>query len=1209
MKVFLSYSAGEDEEQRLLVRRLAEALRNGGLEPFLDVESLRLGNDWRERLEAELVSCDAGICVLSRRALSSEWVARELTYLVRRPAFDPDFLFVPIVLGDIRTAEIKASLKGFDVPDYQLSRVEETSDWLEKLVKRFQEAWKARLTRDGALNAYLEALRGECDTLSFLSSLGVSLPSLSSIYIPQRPIPRPSRSSETRRSPTLDAPHALDLLKGHGILLIEGRPGVGKTTLMNHLVLSLIERWSQGDDRSLLPVSVRAPFLVGAPASLSECLHESVKNTLGLRLRDPLSPDFFSAAPTRDARWLVFVDGLDEVLDPRARGDLINMVKGLARRPDLPHRFAVLTRPIPELGRAPDEVFSHYELRPLNARELSTFAEKWFRAQPDSLSEDAGAFLSLLRGRTRELARYPLLLTLAAIAYQFDRKRALGSSRVALYEQFVELLLKRDAESEAADGIRADLARVLGKPAATRLLDKRRLLLELLAEQPPDAQESLVPTAARIALSQGWVPDDVNGAWLEERMETLLRRTGLVVLDGSKIRFFHATFVEFLAASAVARRLGHPRAVIRRIKRRWASEHETTLFLLGLLADPDTSKDVLGETARPDDLEAVLRKLVRSGRKGRRLAGLALAEGVPVSRELEKQILSELVALARRFDQEEFLASPNCFDALKLLVDRPEVIAGCVEAITAGEADASLWWSNEPVEILIEAGAVEELRRIAESESVRVPLRLAAARDLSQEDPELARWLLTRIARVGADRGIWSTEVKDALLALRSLRRVEEVQALALFAARQPETLGAAASVLAELGKGGDAEELLITQLQDPDIADSKLQVSSLIRDLDDLGAAERCLPLRGELYHGEAATEILAHWLLGEGRFAEANSLFAELDLTRLDASSMEDLVFRICLGAGSDEVVDRALAITRDDSLDFRIREQALEAFAYEDRGVAERIASDPSINSDLRKRASDIAKRHGRDRHDRATCAQRLYTLTVKALRKRRERWRTRARKRWAEARIDRARELVAERKAAELRDLVCDGEWGDWFAADESVFVLRFTLRDKLRKVAENDAAWVVDSVVLGAFPKPIQAEAIRALAEAKAVDPLRELASASSSPPWMAILSIRGLASNDRHDEVLSIARSAEFDPWVRRSAARTLAESPVKQCGDLLRDTSVPSAIRKHAAWALVGRPGPSGARKLQEKFSNRGDESFAEAIYSVVVMADLLEE
>jgi len=79
--VFISH-ASEDKDD--LVRSLAHALRNGGLEVWYDEFELKLGDSLRRKIDAGLARSRFGIVVLSKTFLTKGWTQYELDGLVTR---------------------------------------------------------------------------------------------------------------------------------------------------------------------------------------------------------------------------------------------------------------------------------------------------------------------------------------------------------------------------------------------------------------------------------------------------------------------------------------------------------------------------------------------------------------------------------------------------------------------------------------------------------------------------------------------------------------------------------------------------------------------------------------------------------------------------------------------------------------------------------------------------------------------------------------------------------------------------------------------------------------------------------------------------------------------------------------------------------------------------------------------------------------------
>lgn len=74
--IFISYRNQESATFALL---LLARMKAAGLNPFLDVSSLRLGDKWDARLVDEVLRADYVVCLLGPRTLESDYVRKEIT--------------------------------------------------------------------------------------------------------------------------------------------------------------------------------------------------------------------------------------------------------------------------------------------------------------------------------------------------------------------------------------------------------------------------------------------------------------------------------------------------------------------------------------------------------------------------------------------------------------------------------------------------------------------------------------------------------------------------------------------------------------------------------------------------------------------------------------------------------------------------------------------------------------------------------------------------------------------------------------------------------------------------------------------------------------------------------------------------------------------------------------------------------------------------
>ncbi|MGW1209949.1 NACHT domain-containing protein [Streptomyces sp. NPDC002499] len=327
------------------------------------------------------------------------------------------------------------------------------------------------------------------------------LPPLADVYLRQD-----LRTHRRSDHPPLDADRSVDeavladtlspddvLVQPHHGIVVAG-PGGGKSSLLRTWTAELARRVVQGASAQI-PVLVQAALLTPAPGTkgvpFPEVLATAVTDELSPHgPNETLTPHFFRTPPQHAARWLVLVDGLDEVTAEYPRSRLMNT---LAAQDPQVYRFVVATRPAPEseLAALGADV-SRYTLQPFSSSDLRTVARPWFAALPEScrdperVTED---FLRALdRARLRGPAAVPLMAAMLCQVYAENPRQALPESRGALYDRFL-LLLREHHDSAGSGG--------LGAQTVAYMASRREVVQRAanhVAEKLPDLLEHLAAT-------------------------------------------------------------------------------------------------------------------------------------------------------------------------------------------------------------------------------------------------------------------------------------------------------------------------------------------------------------------------------------------------------------------------------------------------------------------------------------------------------------------------------------------------------------------------------------------------------------------------------------------------------------------------------------------------------------------------------------------
>ncbi|HEU5475182.1 MAG TPA: hypothetical protein VFV67_31445 [Actinophytocola sp.] len=548
-----------------------------------------------------------------------------------------------------------------------------------------------------ALRNLLEAQSTTVERLPY-TLLGVDEPPLSTVYVRQQVRVRATtdrdmevggtgaqREVPVEQQPTAVGPQPVlsvsEALERHDHLLVTGEPGAGKSTLSNILARTLSLIWLREESATDAPLTEPvAPLRVSARSldgsgSWCNVLAEAVSRGLGRSLlQDPDAGMF--AGRVQGVRWLILVDGLDEIPDSRVRGEIIRTLAQHARSGS-DYRFVVTSRILPESELSPLRIgnVGNYVIQPFGRAELEQFARQWFTAQGvESAAKETERFIrETSDGRLRELVRNPLLATIAAVSAVKEPDRPLPASRISLYERFCGYLSgdrsgNRNTVAQLRHHHHDDPERI----GCVLWLHSHRLqIVSVLARRRLESQEALWPVA------QEWVREQVGedikliDGWEDHLWEELIG-AGLLVAAGRELRFLHQSFAEFLSAQSHANIIGEDFADLEVWIRRGLKEAERTfaLFTFSLWA------------SKPGhDISLIVERLLSSYDSRRvLLAGRLMAEGIVIGHDIADRIVDRLVALAR--NAEEFSQAIEAVDVLGALYDYPWV-ADRIEALAS----------------------------------------------------------------------------------------------------------------------------------------------------------------------------------------------------------------------------------------------------------------------------------------------------------------------------------------------------------------------------------------------------------------------------------------------------------------------------------------------------------------------------------------------
>jgi formylglycine-generating enzyme required for sulfatase activity/energy-coupling factor transporter ATP-binding protein EcfA2 len=396
-------------------------------------------------------------------------------------------------------------------------------------------------------------------TISYdqLAKKGEVLPvQLLEVYIPLETA-NPFHNSEMERmskdhDENLKEPATIDietLLGRVNCILLRGKAGMGKTTLIKHLANTITKGSYQSSLRDYLPVIVflKDLWLVYTEEmkkSRRKITFEPLLKAYLEKIKCPLDWAVISNFLQHN-RALFMFDGLDEI--PKGiRDDLVELIADFQFE-NKGNRFLITGRPQGIAGR-PNERFGKYrcEIEYLDDQKINEFIRKWFRAVSgkatglaDIVAEDMISDI-VFHEHVSVFTQNPLLLAAVCVLYLVGKR--IPEQRADLYDRIVENLLWRRFHD----------------PAKPDKVNEIREFLMLLAfeMQNKNLKTFEVGDGLDVLKKISVQRDDEQANEYQRRIHRMFdeieSNCGLFNrLSGGEIEFTHLTFQEFMAAKQI----------------------------------------------------------------------------------------------------------------------------------------------------------------------------------------------------------------------------------------------------------------------------------------------------------------------------------------------------------------------------------------------------------------------------------------------------------------------------------------------------------------------------------------------------------------------------------------------------------------------------------------------------------------------------------
>lgn len=763
-----------------------------------------------------------------------------------------------------------------------------------------------------AVRQYLDDMTRSAQRHPYFEATG-GAPALGAVYLPQRV--RSTAGAAPMELPA-EPESALRIMDGDEDCVVVAGPGMGKSTLLRQMSITLAARWTGPGAVGEMPVRVPAPGLVDGLKTVWESIAAGVRAELaGVTTEHERPPEFF-ATPPPGTRWLLLVDGLDEILDDEDRQTVLRRLAELTQRPG-PARCRVIltTRPLPgEAFTASLGVLGwhprRYELLPFTTDEVTQLASAWFQYLGVVDAErQAERFAAELASRALQpLARTPLMAAMLCQLKATAPGRPLPDSRGAIYREFVERLQQRlaakgiqgaAAQVEAmmarygsdtrmhAEGVVARTQRLLARWAAARRIGETRPVLDFVLDQA----EARRPDNDTLTTS----------AW-QDFVDGVLRRAGVLDERAGELGFLHQTLEDYFSALQHPDRCGAVRDILR-VRRSWTGRR--------LWHQPRDSDSYVGfildDGTVTDNAEALFTTLVAYCANRTDLAGLRFVTAQhQLGSRVPRSVVDALTEVLVRIGRDPKVYGRQRLEAAELLVD-------------------------------VDRDQGPDLLEYLATDRTARPVQLDAVRVLSALDRDRGTAVLRSLA---TSSDTWQSErVKTAGL-LAKLDPSEGIPLLRELAEKQRFSYRSEAAVaLAELDSVAGVALLAALAANDELTAGTRLDAARALFRID---------PARGMDLLAAAAEAVLESSL----RYRDSYLSRREIRQSRMRGLGLEQSRRQHRaeeLGSASEAVrvladaaPDRAIALLRSFSADGQLRSQDRDWLEAEIAGLAQRTAS---------------------------------------------------------------------------------------------------------------------------------------------------------------------------------------------------------------------------------------------------------------------------
>jgi formylglycine-generating enzyme required for sulfatase activity/energy-coupling factor transporter ATP-binding protein EcfA2 len=568
--VFISYSHKDEVWKDRLVTHLGVLQLEGILDEW-DDRRIGAGEDWYQKIEEAIASASVAVLLVSADFLTSKFILSEEVPRLLELQDKKGMRIFPVIIRPCAWKHVKWLARmnlrpkdGKPISSGAEHRIDADLAAIADEVAAIIESELPPLPIPSPAPQkipakYKDWVRNFHSIISYdqLAKKGEVLPvQLLDVYIPLETA-NPFHKAEMERiskdrEENLKEPATIDieaLLGRVNCILLRGKAGMGKTTLIKHLANTITEGSCQSSLRDYLPVMV---FL----KDLWLVYHEELKRAKRKITFEPLLKAYLEKikCPLNWAvisnflqhnRALFMFDGLDEIPDG-IRDDLVELIADFQFE-NKGNRFLITGRPHGIAGR-PNERFGKYlrDIEYLDDQKIHEFIRKWFRAVQgkatglaDTTAEDMISDIGF-HEHVSVFTQNPLLLAAVCVLYLVGKR--IPEQRADLYDRIVENLLWRRFHD----------------PAEPDKENEVREFLMLLAfeMQKKNLKTFEVGDGLDVLKNISSQKDNEQANEYQRRIHRLFNEIepncGLLNrLSSGEIEFTHLTFQEFMAAKHI----------------------------------------------------------------------------------------------------------------------------------------------------------------------------------------------------------------------------------------------------------------------------------------------------------------------------------------------------------------------------------------------------------------------------------------------------------------------------------------------------------------------------------------------------------------------------------------------------------------------------------------------------------------------------------